>query len=203
MPLISASDPLILAGLESLSDADFAHFCLQNRALRIERYSANDIRIMSPTFFLSSRLNSELARQLGNWHHAHRQGYVGESNAGYQLAPHVMLSPDASWISEARMAGLTRPQREDGFLPACPDFVIELKSKSDRLPTLKKKLNRWLHYGVRLGWLLDPATETTYVYRAGQAAPTVVKGFDGPLSAAPELAGFALDLTELRREMAR
>ena len=203
MPLLTASEPLILAGLESLSDADFAHFCVQNRELRIERYSANDIRIMSPTFFLSSNLNALINYQLTGWYLEHRQGRIGESNAGYQLAPKVMLSPDASWISDERMVGLTRTQREDEFLPACPDFVIELKSKTDRLPTLKKKMTRWLSYGVQLGWLLDPATETTYVYRAGQTAPTVVKGFGAGLSAEPELPGFALDLSELRREMAR
>jgi Uma2 family endonuclease len=203
MSLLSTTETLILAGLENLSDADFAHFCTQNRELRIERYSPNDIRIMSPTFFLSSRLNNEIARQLGNWYHATRTGYVGESNAGYQLAPKVMLSPDASWISEARIAGLTRTQREDEFLPACPDFVVELKSKTDRLATLKQKMTLWLKYGVRLGWLLDPATETVYVYRAGRTTPTVVHGYGEPLSGEPELPGFALELAELRREMAR
>ncbi len=203
MPSPSISEPLVLAGLESLSDADFAHFCTQNRELRIERYSANDIRILGPKAFLISILNALVAYQLGNWHHANRYGYVADSSAGYQLAPNVMLSPDASWISEERIAGLTRAQSEDEFLPACPDFVIELKSKTDRLPTLKKKMTIWLSYGVRLGWLLDPATLTTYMYRAGQPAPTIIKGFDSALSAEPELTGFALDFTELRREMAR
>ena len=98
---------------------------------------------------------------------------------------------------------LTRSQCEDAFLPACPDFVIELKSKTDSLPLLKKKLLRWLDHGVRLGWLVAPETETVYVYRAGQPTPTVVKGFGHSLSAAPELPDFALDLVELRREMAR
>lgn len=200
--VLQVFNPLVLHGLHTLSDADFARFCADNRKLRIERYGPDDIRIMSPTFFLTTRLNQEIIRQLSNWHHQHRLGYVGESNAGYQLEPSVMLSPDASWISEERIAGLTRTQREDEFLPACPDFVIELKSKSDRLPTLRQKMNRWLHYGVRLGWLLDPATRTTYVYRPGQAAQTL-KGFGRILDAAPELPDFALDLTELEREMER
>lgn len=200
---LAAAEALVLSGLESLSDTDFAYFCGRNRDLRIERYAPDDIRIMSPTFFLSSNLNALINYQLTGWYLSHRQGRVGESNAGYQLAPGVVLSPDASWISEERLVGLTRTQREDEFLPACPDFVLELKSKTDRLPTLKKKLTRWLSYGVRLGWLLDPATKTVYVYRAGQAAPEVISGFDASLSAEPELAGFALDLTELKREMAR
>lgn len=203
MPLLTASEPLVLAGLESLSDADFAHFCVQNRKLRIERYAANDIRLMSPTFFLSSRLNALINYQLTAWYLKNRQGSVGDSNAGYQLAPKVMLSPDASWISEERLAGLTRTQIEDEFPPVCPDFVIELRSKTDRLPTLKKKMTLWLHYGARLGWLIDPTTETVYVYRPGHPAPTVVKGFGTALSGEPELGGFALDLGELRREMAR
>ncbi len=58
MPLISTAEPLILAGLESLSDADFAHFCARNRKLQIERYAAHDIRLVRPTPFLTSRLTA-------------------------------------------------------------------------------------------------------------------------------------------------
>lgn len=191
---------LTLHGLEHLTDEEFFHFCVQNPDRRIERYAPDDIRLMSPTFFLSSRLNNEISCQLGNWHHTHRTGYVGASNAGYQVTPGVVLSPDASWVSEER---LSREQRQDSFPPICPDFVVELKSKSDQVGDLQAKMRRWLAHGIRLGWLVVPETETMFVYRHAAPEPQEVTGLDHALAADPELPGFALDLTELRREMAR
>lgn len=200
--LLNAYPSITLHGLEHLTDEEFFHFCTQNPDLRIERYAPDDIRLMSPTFFLSSNLNALINYQLTGWYLRHRQGRVGESNAGYQLTPGVMLSPDASWVSEERLAGLSREQRQDSFPPICPDFVVELKSKSDQVGDLQAKMHRWLTHGIRLGWLVVPETETVFVYRPG-AEPQEVTGFDQALAADPELPGFALDLMELRREMAR
>lgn len=52
--------------------------------------------------------------------------------------------------------------------------------------------------GARLGWLLVPETETSYVFRAGQADYETVQGFDRELSGEGVLPGFRLDLRKLR-----
>ena len=46
-------------------------------------------------------------------------------------------------------------QEEDKFINLAPDFVIEIRSKSDSLETLKAKMQEYIENGVRLGWLID------------------------------------------------
>ena len=86
---------------------------------------------------------------------------------------------------------LTTEQKKK-FLPLCPDFVIELRSPSDRLDDLKEKMQEYIDNGARLGWLLDPISRRVYVYLPGSP----VECLDNPqnISADPVLPGFKLDL---------
>ncbi|MFD1470665.1 Uma2 family endonuclease [Hymenobacter caeli] len=137
-----------------------------------------------------------MSRQLGNWNHAARLGRVGDSSTGYTLPGGAMLSPDASWIAEARWQALPPADRRR-FARICPDFVLELASSSDRLPDLLTKMHDWLGAGVRLAWLVVPSTETVHVFEPPHP-PRLVQGFDQELSGGPVLPGFALVLKELR-----
>lgn len=71
------------------------------------------------------------------------------------------------------------------------DFVVELRSKTDRLAPLQEKMEEWRDTGVRLGLLLDPTTRRVHVYRTG-TDPQIL---EDPVSVAcsPELPGFLLD----------
>jgi Uma2 family endonuclease len=87
------------------------------------------------------------------------------------------------------------PEEKRGFLPLCPDFVIELRSPTARMRDLHAKLDEYLANGAQLGWLIDPDMRTVYVYRPGQP----VERLDHPAQIAgdPELPGFVLDLAEI------
>ena len=76
-----------------------------------------------------------------------------------------------------------------------PNFVIELRSKSDRLPILQKKIKEYIENGVRLGWLIDPYKKRVHVYRGDKT----VEVLENPKSVSGEdiLNGFELDLTEI------
>jgi len=56
----------------------------------------------------------------------------------------------------------------------CPDFVVELRSPSDRLPALeakpalKPKMEEWIENGAQVGWLIDADLRTVCVYRPGR-----------------------------------
>ena len=189
--------PLTLRNMGPLSDDEFYTFCQQHRDLRVERWGPHQIEIMSPTGTQTGRLNTELVRQLANWHHQYRQGIVGESNTGYQLAPGVALSPDASWVSAERWAAVPAGRRRK-FAPVCPDFIIELQSETDRPATLRRKMLRWLDHGTRLAWLVQPTERQVLIYRPGELAPAIHVGVDSVLPADEAvLPGFALDLREL------
>ena len=93
-----------------------------------------------------------------------KAGLVFESSAGFYLPDTSMRSPDAAWINYERWNALTENQRK-GFAYIAPDFVVELASPSDNLSALKNKMEKWRDNGVRLAWLIDPTTETVFIYR--------------------------------------
>ncbi len=98
-------------------------------------------------------------------------------------------SPDAAWVELSRWQRLT-PEERTGFPPICPDFVIELCSKTDALPPLQDKMQEYLASGLRLGWLINPQKQTVEIYRPNLAVEKVP--FPALLSGEAVLPGFAL-----------
>jgi Uma2 family endonuclease len=164
-----------------------------NPDLRIEQTASGEVIFMTPTGGESGRQNSRIIVQLGMWAEAHR-GQVFDSSTLFQLPNGAKRSPDASWISDARWQQLTAKQRK-GFPPVCPDFVIELRSESDRLADLQEKMEEYMQNGAQLGWLIDPLLAQAHVYQAGKQ-PEVL---DRPqsLSGGELLPGFVLDLSRI------
>ncbi len=189
--------PLILNTSEvlTLTDDELFQLCAANRDLRIERNSHGNLILMSPAGSKTSRRNSTLNRRLGNWNEAAQLGEVYDSSGGFLLPSGAMRSPDAAWIPTERLGPFSEEEQEK-FLPLCPDFVIELRSPSDRLKDLQKKMQEWMDNGCRLGWLIDPVEEKTYVYRE-KGENSVVESFDEALSGEEVLPGFVLELTAL------
>lgn len=192
--------PLALSGLETLTDAELEAFCRQNPQLRIERAPNGQLLLMLPAHTDSGRRNARLGGSLFKWFEMNPElGEIFDSNTGFTLPDGSMRSPDAAWVSAAKWHALTDQQRKHQFAPICPEFVIELRSGSDSLRDLQRKMMEvWLANGTQLAFLLDADSEMAYVYRAGQGAPEELPGFDRSLSGEAVLPGFVLDLRLLR-----
>lgn len=173
------------------TDDQFYDFCRLNRELRIERNATGDVTIMAPAAWESSRRNADITAQLFAWALEDGNGVAADSSAGYVLPNGAVRSPDASWLSNERLASASAEQRSR-FLPLCPEFVIELRSTSDRLPAMREKVVEYQANGAELGWLIDPMNQTAFVYRKGEEA-TQLRA-PKHLSAKPVLPGFRLDL---------
>lgn len=119
---------------------------------------------MPPAHSRTGYQNAELSRQLAEWTIRDGRGVAFDSSAGFDLPNGANRSPDCSWVLKSRIQSLTEDQRAD-YLPLCPDFVIELRSKSDRLATLQDKMIEFIENGARLAWLVDPLTRSVHVYR--------------------------------------
>ena len=98
--------------------------------------------MQAPAGGWTSSGNEEILNQLGNWWRLHGPGRVFDSSAGFRLPDGSTLSPDASYLSEERLNELTEDELS-GFPPVCPDFVIELLSRSDTLKGLQSKMTDW------------------------------------------------------------
>ena len=113
---------------------------------------------------------------------------------GFALPNGAARSPDASWVERSRWESLSAEQREK-YVPLCPDFVVELLSRTDSLAETREKMGEYLENGVRLGWLINPRRKQVEIYRPGQEAGVL----DNPASVSgePILPGFTLDLKDI------
>lgn len=181
---------------DDMSDEEFFNFCQQNRDLRIERDSNNQIFIMAPTGLYTGSNNSGINSELYVCNKKSKAGQVFDSSTGFTLPDGAIFSPDASWISNERMKELTDEEKKK-FASICPDFIIELKSPSGNLKQLKNKMLKWIENGVSLAWLINPASKQVFIYRADNSVE-IIQSFIQKISGENVLPGFNLDLTILQ-----
>jgi Uma2 family endonuclease len=117
-------------------------------------------------------------------------GKVFSSSTLFKLPGGGSRSPDVAWVELSRWEALTPEQRQK-FPPIAPDFVIELRSRSDNLQTLQDKMLEYLQSGVRLGWLFNPQNQQVEIYRQGQTKE--VRSLPTQLSGEDVLPGFVLE----------
>ena len=150
-----------------------------------------------PTGGESGQRNFSFTGQLDRWVEAHEDlGEGFDSSTGFILPSGATRSPDASWVSRQRWEALT-PEQRKGFVPLCPDFVVELRSASDSLSKLQEKMLEYLDNGARLGWLIDPQNRRVEIYRPGQDVEVLEHPTD--ISGEDILPGFVLNLRRIWR----
>jgi Uma2 family endonuclease len=193
------SPPLVLTLPSSikLSDEQFFELCEINGDLCLERHpKTGEIWIMTPAGGETGNRNFSLSAQLYIWTKQDGTGIGFDSSTGFRIegASREPMSPDAAWIRLDRWNALTPEQRQK-FPPICPDFVVELRSPSDTLKSLREKMQEWVRLGVKLGWLLDRTGRNVYVYGCDRAETCL----ENPqtVSGDPLLPGFQLDLREI------
>lgn len=177
--------------LRRLSDDEFFDFCMANNDLRIELTSEGDLIIMPPTGGKTGIRNSKLTGRLANWAEEDGTGQSFDSSTVFSLPNGAKRSPDLSWVRNERWEALTGKEQEQ-FPPLCPDFVVELRSRTDSLKTLKRKMEEYIANGAQLGWLIDPFEKKVHIYRPNSAAEVL----DNPQTVSGELLlpGFVLDV---------
>jgi Uma2 family endonuclease len=176
------------------TDKDFERLVQLNSEMRLERTAEGVIEIMPPPKGDTGAKNHRIGLQLGIWTEEDGTGVAFDSSSGFKLPNGATRSPDASWVERSRLAELSAMQRKEYF-PLCPDFVIELRSSTDRLKRLKEKMEEFIANGARLGWLIDPIERKVYVYRPDSE----IQVLENPaaVSGDPLLPGFTLDLTKI------
>lgn len=195
--MISEIEPLVLRFgpvLKKLSEHEFYDFCRLNDELRIELSSDGDLIVMSPTGGKTGERNFILTGVFYAWVVSDGTGVGFDSSTVFTLPNGAKRSPDVAWVKRSRWEALSAKQ-QDVFPPLCPDFVIELRSPTDRLKTLQKKMQEYIDNGAQLGWLIDPLARKVYVYRPN----TAVECLDQPevVSGEPLLAGFTMPVARL------
>lgn len=174
-----------------LTDDQFYQLCINNPELTIERNAQGALIVMTPVGGDSGSREADNITDLNNWNRQTQLGKVFSSSTMFKLPGGGDRSPDAAWVELSRWQALTPEQRQK-FPPIAPDFVIELRSRTDDLATLQEKMQEYLNSGVRLGWLLNPQDQQVEIYRQGQAKE--VKSLPTQLSGEDVLPGFTLQV---------
>ena len=178
-----------------LTDDQFFALCSDNDdEFVLEMSAQGELIIMSPSFPETDEKNSKIIQRLANWAEQDGTGVCFGSNAGFTLPNGARRSPDAAWIPKSRWHVIPREKRRK-FHRICPDFVIELRSLSNRISKLQEKIEEYVGNGARLGWLLYPLDNCATIYRSGQAPERI----DNPtiISGDPVLPGFKFDFREI------
>jgi Uma2 family endonuclease len=186
--------PLRIKPARPMTDEELMRFCEQHDELAVEREPNGDLTVMTPAGSGSSFRNSELCGELRNWAQADDRGIVFESSAGFTLPDGSVRAADAAWLSRGKWNALTPEQRES-YAPVCPEFIVELRSKTDTLGTLQQKMDQWIANGAELGWLIDPFEKTVHIYRPGNT-PKLLDHISQVAGEGP-VAGFILPLDRI------
>lgn len=122
------------------------------------------------------------------------QGIVFGADASFRLArnPDTVYLPDAAFVRADRIRDRSTL---DFPFEGAPDLAVEVRSPSDRLSRVQRKMDRYLAGGVGLAWLVDPVTRTVAVYLPG-VAPVVRQSGDS-LDGRPVLDGLVLAVDDV------
>jgi Uma2 family endonuclease len=183
--------PAILTA-QPMTDEEFTVFCNEHPDLSFEMSAEGELIVMAPTHSDTGARSGDVFMQLATWAKKNRRGYTCDSSTGFVLPNGARRSPDASWTLKSRVKDLGAAKRKS-FWHLCPDFVIEIRSDSDRMRSLQAKMREYLQQGAQLGWLIDPENKTVEIYRPGGTLEklTDIDKLDGE----GPVAGFVLDLT--------
>ena len=148
-----------------ITHAEFEQLCQDNPELRLELTANGELIVMAPAGWESSERNGKLTTDVNIWNRQTELGKVFDSSGGFTLPNGAVKSPDITWIEKSKFASIPNSV---AFPEVVPDFVIELRSMTDSLKTLREKMEEYRSNGVRLGLLINPKNKQVEIYRPGQ-----------------------------------
>ncbi len=183
--------PLTLRPVSPLTDDELIAFSRKNKPYRIEKNQEGELVVMTPVGNEGGVRESGVVAQLV---YSDGSGQANGPNAGWNLPDGSTLSPDASWLAHSRLAAFTSEEKER-YLPLCPDFIVEVRSRSDSKRMLQAKMQTWMDNGALLAWMIDPFDATVTVYRPSHEPETLERP-DAVAGEGP-VAGFRLTTSAL------
>ncbi|WP_310419428.1 Uma2 family endonuclease [Chamaesiphon sp. OTE_8_metabat_110] len=193
--------PLNLSTLQ-LTDEQFYHLCIANPEQPLELTAAGVLIVVSPVGGESGNKELELGTDITIWNRTAELGKVFSSSTIFKLPLGSQRSPDVAWVELSRWNALTEENRQK-FPPLAPDFIIELRSRTDELPELQAKMVEYRDNGVRLGLLINSQDRQVEIYRLGReveilpAPSSLVEDLPLAIDCGDVLPGFILNLDRI------
>ncbi|MBF2084132.1 Uma2 family endonuclease [Thermoleptolyngbya sp. C42_A2020_037] len=148
------------------------------------------ITVMSPSGYESDEVAFRFGRRLADWVEPNRLGRVTGSSAGFTLPDSNTRAPDVSFVRAERLRRAPR-----NFAPVAPDLMVEVKSPSDTVEELERKIANFLAQGTQVGILINPEDSTVRVFQSGKEPITLRNG--DVLTLPDLLPGWSVAIAEL------
>lgn len=193
METLPTAGTVMVKGARRFTEREFYRFCAQNPDLQTELDQHGNVLVMPPVNPDSGAYEFEANGQLYNWQKRFGQGRSFSPSTAFKLPDGSIRGADGAWVSDERLERY-EPAQGEKFALLVPDFVMEIRSSSDRIGKLRQKMtDAWIKNGVRLAWLIDPKQQKAYVYRA-DGSEEVITSFEAVLSGEEVCQGLELDL---------
>ena len=205
----TARDPIVLRlpAEWRLTDLALSQLADLNEIVPFERTSEGDLIISPPPNGESPSFGAQIAAQILNWAWAGAGGDVRDSSGGFRLedpdgpvdperAVGAVRIPDVSWMTQEQFDSLSTYERKHGLPSLCPALVVEIISPSETVASQRRRMDEWMGFGARLGWLIDPLRELVWIYRADGSEPEVLERPE-TISGEDVLPDFTLDFARL------
>src|ERR1019366_2960171 len=136
-----------------------------------------------------------LTTLLGKYVKANKLGHVMGSDFPYQVFadhPNHVRKPDGSFVALGRLPD-EKPFRD--HCTVAPDLTFEIVSPDDLAEALNDKVVEFLGAGVRLLWVVYPASKTIHVLRPDGSAAFLSEA--GELSGEDVIPGFSCRVADV------
>jgi Uma2 family endonuclease len=197
-PLSLLTQTGVVVFKSKMSREQFDFLVLSNEDIKIERDKFGTITIHPPITLNSGHDEGEAFFHLKYWTKKNPTlGYAYSPSTSFNMPDGTNYKADGAWINAEKVNKLSDKDRES-IAHIVPDFVMEVRSKSDSITSLKKKMvEGWIANGVQLAWLIDPKKKMAWIYRNGASEPQEIIGFENTLYGEGALLGFEFDLREM------
>ena len=152
--------------------ARFIEFGERNNLYEMEINAAGELLILPMTGYRGNKEEAYMNHFLVGWELANG-GSASSQTVRFRLPSGEIRGPDAAWITQERFDALPEDQWQT-IVDGAPDFVVEIRSRTDALRPLQEKMILWMAGGARLGWLIDDRNRQVYIYRVGQSQPELL-----------------------------
>jgi Uma2 family endonuclease len=157
------------------------------------------ILVEKPMGWYESMIAALLSAEIHFFLRSHDLGKVFGADGMVRILPGMVKIPDVSFIRWERWPQRPPPRRP--VPPIVPDLVVEVLSETNTAAEIDAKVERYFEAGVRIVWVIDPATRTARAHtgpRESRDIPT-----DGDLDGGDVLPGFGVSLKRIFDEADR
>ena len=161
-----------------------------------------DIAKMTPTGFRHTEVAHALYDALVAYTRPKKHGHVFVA-LGYVMEGskkddwvHGWRVPDVSFISQDRFDAYFEAHDKEGPMWLVPDLAVEIVCPTDSYSAVTQKVAYYLAHGIRLVWVIDPASETVRLHTADDPDGHTLRPVD-MLIGDPVLPGWSMGLDAL------